>query len=443
MKKEGVAPAAREHPPRMATAPPVIQNTLLKQMQVHGSPAPAPLAAALLLVVLAGSSRAQPCPTPAIKTGFEPASYRGAYNAHDCICGPPLGLQKNQAMQCRVDADTVHVEGTAQCTPDGHVCFLKNQDPLNPDSDVFAQLPAACRPSTATYKVNATLWAGNCNVKCDSFGYTDVSINSNGSMHLSGGTVKWSAYPQVPGSDGPWCMMIKTSFPKHPPPAPPLSAAPCIRFGHTVPVSNHVDVQITQGALSHTWTDYAFGQFSDWVNVFKPGSGDITIWENLAGTRGGVLYQMKGIPLTPGPLVVALKVASSQVANASGYWPPTLPDSIETIAASYVQGANSSKVRLFNLSPDTEMAGMAVGGSVTASGIAYSLGSQWTPVPAAAGTFTFSDSATKKTLATKTETPPAAPLGFTNVLLGLQSGGAGPLKIVPLVDAPEGGTCHP
>eukprot|EP01048_Picozoa_sp_COSAG05_P007002 COSAG05_NODE_478_length_9434_cov_5.178897_8_plen_77_part_00 len=51
------------------------------------------------------------------------------------------------------------------------------------------------------------------------------------------------------------------------------------------------------------------------------------------------------------PLVVVLRVASSQTANASAWWPPTLPDSIETVAASYVQGANSSKVRLFNLSP--------------------------------------------------------------------------------------------
>ena len=56
----------------------------------------------------------------------------------------------------------------------------------------------------------------------------------------------------------------------------------CIRFGHTIPVANHVDVQISQAgppAITHTWADFKFGQFSDWVNVFRPGSGDITVWE--------------------------------------------------------------------------------------------------------------------------------------------------------------------
>ena len=43
-----------------------------------------------------------------------------------------------------------------------------------------------------------------------------------------------------------------------------------------------------------------FGDFSDWVNVFKPGKGTITIYENTGGTRGKQLYQLKGIPLTPG-----------------------------------------------------------------------------------------------------------------------------------------------
>ena len=36
------------------------------------------------------------------------------------------------------------------------------------------------------------------------------------------------------------------------------------------------------------------------VNVFKPGTGTITVWENSGGQRGAVLYQLKGIPLTPG-----------------------------------------------------------------------------------------------------------------------------------------------
>ena len=132
------------------------------------------------------------------------------------------------------------------------------------------------------------------------------------------------------------------------------------------------------------------------------------------------------------------------VANASAYWPPLLPDAIETIAASYVQGANSSKVRLFNLSPDVKTAGMSVGGKTTASDVVYSLGSTWTPVPAATQQFSFVDSTTKAVLGTASETPPAAPLAFTNVLIGLQRGsGATKVRAVPLVDAPEGGTCHP
>ena len=42
-----------------------------------------------------------------------------------------------------------------------------------------------------------------------------------------------------------------------------------------------------------------------------------------------VLYQ--------GPLVVVLKVASSLVAEPAKFWPPALPDCVETIAASYYE----------------------------------------------------------------------------------------------------------
>jgi hypothetical protein len=233
------------------------------------------------------------------------------------------------------------------------------------------------------------------------------------------------------------------------PPPPPLNKNPCIRFGHTIPVAHHVDVTITQDSdhtVFHTWSNYKFGDFSDWVNVFKPGTGTITVWENTGGTRGAVLYQKKGIPLTPGPLVVVIKVASSQVSNVTGYWPPALPDSIETIAASYVESSASSKIRLFNLSPDTKLAGMTCSANGTKEivfGVDYSLGSDWVTVPTASATFSATDGA--KTIASKVETPPAAPLGATNMLLGLQ-GAAGSdyaIELVPLADAPEGGTCHP
>jgi hypothetical protein len=36
-----------------------------------------------------------------------------------------------------------------------------------------------------------------------------------------------------------------------------------------------------------------------WVNIFKPGKGTITLWENIAGTRGKQLLKLSGIPLTP------------------------------------------------------------------------------------------------------------------------------------------------
>ena len=51
------------------------------------------------------------------------------------------------------------------------------------------------------------------------------------------------------------------------PPPPPLSKNPCIRFGHTVPVVHHVDVEISQDGtppITQTWSNFKFGDFSDW-----------------------------------------------------------------------------------------------------------------------------------------------------------------------------------
>jgi hypothetical protein len=153
--------------------------------------------------------------------------------------------------------------------------------------------------------------------------------------------------------------------------------------------------------------------------------------------------------MAQGPLVVVAKVAASQVANTSAYYPPTKPDSVETIAASYGPGANSATARLFNLSPGgSGFISMAADGHTLATDVRYSLGSSWTPVAAKSTKFTFSDSVSKAALATTTITPPQAPLGMTNVLLGVQSGGGGDggafgVRATALVDAPEGGTCHP
>ena len=44
-----------------------------------------------------------------------------------------------------------------------------------------------------------------------------------------------------------------------PPPPPPLATNPCLRFGHTIPVDHHVDVEIEQEGTVHSWTDYKFG----------------------------------------------------------------------------------------------------------------------------------------------------------------------------------------
>ena len=59
------------------------------------------------------------------------------------------------------------------------------------------------------------------------------------------------------------------------------------------------------------------------VNVFKPGTGTITVWENVGGTRGASpIYTLSKIPLTPGPLMVVIKVAQDQAISGSKFWPP-------------------------------------------------------------------------------------------------------------------------
>ena len=83
-------------------------------------------------------------------------------------------------------------------------------------------------------------------------------------------------------------------------------------------------------------------------------------------------------------------------------------------------------------------------GKDIASDVAFGLGSDWVKVSNSSGLFGFVDDMEHKVLTTKTVTPAAAPIGNTNVLVGLQSAtGAYGVQVVPLVDAPEGGTCHP
>ena len=179
----------------------------------------------------------------------------------------------------------------------------------------------------------------------------------------------------------------------------------------------------------------------------RPGTGTVTVWENLGGTRSSKpIFQLTGIPLTPGPLVVVLKVPNSQIGNGtSRYWPPSLRDSVEAIAASYIQGSSGSKVRLFNLAPGIKSAGMTCSSNGTAqiaSGVKYSLGSAWMPVATQAARFGFVDDGARE-VATLMFTPATAPIENTIMLMGVQGAGKYDVRAVPLQDAPEGGTCHP
>jgi hypothetical protein len=99
-----------------------------------------------------------------------------------------------------------------------------------------------------------------------------------------------------------------------------------------------------------------------------------------------------------------IKVGSATAAggnNATTFWPPHTAQNVETIAASYVESAKSPKARLFNLSPDTQAAGMACSANGTAeivSNVRYSLGSNWKIVSGSASTFSVLDDTNKKKL---------------------------------------------
>eukprot|EP01052_Picozoa_sp_SAG31_P078423 SAG31_NODE_37924_length_300_cov_0.875622_1_plen_67_part_01 len=60
--------------------------------------------------------------------------------------------------------------------------------------------------------------------------------------------------------------------------------------------------------VTDTWTDYKFGQFSDWRQQFAVGEATVTI----ATSAGKVLLTVTR-QLTPGPLVVVVK----------DLWPPS------------------------------------------------------------------------------------------------------------------------
>ena len=134
--------------------------------------------------------------------------------------------------------------------------------------------------------------------------------------------------------------------PPPPPPGPPPPAPhydkPYLRFAMVIPVPQMVDCTVTQGAVTHTWSAYGFGDFSSWITTFAAASATVTI------ASGGKTLLSKTVTLTPGPLVIALRPDNVPVGHN---WPPTAT-SIETIAASYVPTqSGTAGVRLFNLSP--------------------------------------------------------------------------------------------
>ena len=224
---------------------------------------------------------------------------------------------------------------------------------------------------------------------------------------------------------------------------------------HAIPVEANIDVMIQQEVsanqtIVYNWTNYKFAQYSNWVNVFEPGAGSITIWENTGGATGKMLYHLDHIPLTPGPLVVALKVAGDQDPTIPGkYWPPTEADQVETIAASYVPQKNgNASLRLFNLSPDTKVAGMSSSGSTAISEVKFGLGSKWQAFPVGGQNFQFfdDDASPPKMILQKPGSLSGPPVGETQFLMGLQNPQApAALKLtsVLLLDAPEGGVCKP
>ena len=226
---------------------------------------------------------------------------------------------------------------------------------------------------------------------------------------------------------------IPTAQPLTPSPTLPPNNQPYLRFGNAIPSGNFVDAVVTQTTqkstnITYTWSNYGFAQFSGWVETFEIGSGLIQIYQNNGGSRGELLVQTM-IPLTPGPLVVVVK----------DYWPPKTERNIETIAAAYAPPtAPNSGVRLFNLSPDTQQAGLEFNSKVVVNDIDYSTSSVWVKVPQdVKATFTAFDSSSNKALASIAYTPPSAPFVFTSFLVGVQSEQAYGTRIVPLVDAPE------
>ena len=127
-------------------------------------------------------------------------------------------------------------------------------------------------------------------------------------------------------------------------------------------------------------------------------------------------------------------------------WPPTAAKNVETITASFIPPKTGSAVRLFNLAVDVPTAALQDGsGKVLASGVKYTLGSAWAPVPSTEQTFAATVSVSVSRMGTTNST--GVP---DNAVFQLEA--ATPLATAPFTppSAPQvgsgfdvGGLCHP
>jgi hypothetical protein len=198
-----------------------------------------------------------------------------------------------------------------------------------------------------------------------------------------------------------------------------------LSFGHTVPTANNVFTTITQGNLSYTWSNYHFGEFSGWVDIFNFGNSTIDVYESINGTKGSLVLSTF-MYLPPGPLVLAM---------CNG-WPPA---TVLPMSASYTPANSGSCVRLVNLSPDIGTISMTVNGTVVGGNMSF--GEFFTCIPIASGTSQFliydDDSTNSVVIANETLTPPQTPFDFTIFLIGNDVPGTYSARIVTLKGAPE------
>ena len=209
---------------------------------------------------------------------------------------------------------------------------------------------------------------------------------------------------------------------------------PFLRFGMAIPVDARVDCTVTQRGVSHTWSNFGFGEFSNWTDSFGEGVAQVT----LAVAGGGSPLLSRHVTLPPGPLVLMLRADISQ--GSGHYWPPTV-NSLEPIAASYTPSpSHSAAVRLFNLSPDTPFAGFRSNqvAAPLADNVQYSLGSDtWVQIAAGRVSLAVFDSLSSKQLAMVNAEPPLSPSASTLFLLGTQADSSNfETRAVLLEDAP-------